>query len=247
MAIPTPVAWALLALCCGQVQGSDRSPLKVAVAANFRAAFVVVGLEFERAQRLELAPVFGSSGLLATQIRQGAPFDAFLSADMARPAALVSDGLAAGPVKIYVRGRVALWTPNRNASPMALEEEGRIGLPNPKLAPYGQAAVECLQTLGAWAGIQDRLVFGNNVAQVGHFLTAGSLPAGFVALGQLVAIDAPAERFWVCPEDAHQPIEQGAVVLRRSPMASEAEMFLDFIMAPARQARLAQLGYAADG
>lgn len=246
MAIPAPVAWALLALCCGQAQGSDRGALKVAVAANFRAAFVVVGAEFEQVQGVALAPVFGSSGLLATQIRQGAPFDAFFSADMARPAALVRDGLAAGPVRIYARGRVALWTPKRNAGPKALEA-GRIGLPNPKLAPYGQAAVECLQALGAWASVQDRLVFGNNVAQVGHFLTAGSLPAGFVALGQLVAVDVPEERYWVCPQDTHQPIEQGAVVVRRSPAALEAEMLLDFIMAPARQARLAQLGYAADG
>ena len=246
MAIPFRVAWALLALCCGQAQGNDRSPLKVAVAANFRAAFVVVGAEFEQAHGLALAPVFGSSGLLATQIRQGAPFDALLSADMARPAALVRDGLAAGPVRIYARGRVALWTPKRNASPAALEA-GRIGLPNPKLAPYGQAAVECLQALGIWASVQYRLVFGNNVAQVGHFLTAGSLPAGFVALGQLVAVGAPEERFWVCPQDAHRPIEQGAVAVRRSPMAREAEMLLEFFTAPARQARLAQLGYAADG
>ena len=165
---------------------------------------------------------------------------------MARPTALVRDGLATGPVRVYARGRVALWTPKGNASPVDLET-GRVGLPNPKLAPYGQAAVECMQALGAWEGVQNRLVFGNNVAQVGHFLTAGSLPAGFVALGQLMATNAPAERYWVCPENTHRPIEQGAVVVRRSPMATAAEGLLDFITAPARQARLAQLGYGADG
>ena len=246
MAIPTPVTWALLALCCTQAQGSVGATLTVAVAANFRAAFVAIEAEFERVQGLELAPVFGSSGLLATQIRQGAPFDAFLSADMARPAALVRDGLAAGPVRVYARGRVALWTPQGEASPVGLQA-GRVGLPNPTLAPYGQAAVECMQAVGVWEGIQNRLVFGNNVAQVGHFLTAGSLPAGFVALGQLMAVDAPAEHYWVCPENTHRPIEQGAVAVRRSPMATEAEGLLDFITAPARQARLTQLGYGADG
>ena len=246
MAVPTPVAWALLALCWSQAQGSVGGPLKVAVAANFRAAFVVVGAEFERVQSLELAPVFGSSGLLAAQIRQGAPFAAFLSADMARPEALVREGLAKGPVRVYAKGRVALWTPKGHAGPAALEA-GRVGLPNPRLAPYGQAAVECMQALEAWEGVRNRLVFGNNVAQVGHFLTSGSLPAGFVALGQLMAVDAPPERFWVCPEDTHLPIEQGAVVVRRSPMATEAQSLLDFITAPARQAHLAQLGYGADG
>ena len=105
------------------------SGLRIAVAANFRAPFAVLGADFTKAAGIELAPVFGASGLLATQIRQGAPFDAFLSADLARPQALVDDGLAAGPVRRYARGLVALWTPGRQAGPAALGL-GRIALPN---------------------------------------------------------------------------------------------------------------------
>ena len=218
------------------------SGLRIAVAANFRAPFAVLGADFTRAASIELTPVFGASGLLATQIRQGAPFDAFLSADLARPQALVDDGLAAGPVRRYARGLVALWTPGRQAGPAALGL-GRIALPNPKLAPYGQAAVECLQALQLWRPQQDSLVFGANVAQVGHFLSSGALPSGFVALGQLKALDVPAEHYWVCPQHTHQPIDQGAVLLHGA-AAGQAASFLDFITGPSVQARLAELGYA---
>ena len=93
------------------------SGLRIAVAANFRVPFAVLGADFTKAAGIELTPVFGASGLLATQIRQGAPFDAFLSADLARPQALVDDGLAAGPVRRYARGLVALWTPGASGWP----------------------------------------------------------------------------------------------------------------------------------
>lgn len=230
------LAWALEGLAAAADSG-----LKVAVAANFRAPFAVLSADFTKAEGVELVPVFGASGLLATQIRQGAPFDAFLSADLARPQALVDDGLAAGPVRLYARGRVALWTPGRQAGPEALGL-GRIALPNPKLAPYGQAAAECLQGLQLWRPRQDSLVFGSNVAQVGHFLSSGALPSGFVALGQLKALAVPAEHYWICPEQVHQPIDQGAVLVRGA--AGHAASFLDFMTGPRVQERLVELGYA---
>ena len=231
------LAWAL----AGMGTAAD-SGLKVAVAANFRAPFAALGADFTKAAGVELVPVFGASGLLATQIRQGAPFDAFLSADLARPQALVDDGLAAGPVRLYARGRVALWTPGRPAAPNALSL-GRIALPNPKLAPYGQAAVECLQALQLWRPHRDSLVFGSNVAQVSHFLSSGAVTSGFVALGQLQALAVPAKHYWVCPEHSHKPIDQGAVLLRGR-ASGRAAAFLDFMTGPSVQERLAELGYA---
>lgn len=216
--------------------------LKIAVAANFRVPFEMLGAEFAQANDVAITPVFGASGLLATQIRQGAPFDAFFSADLARPQALVDDGLAHGPVRLYARGRVALWAPRRSAGLADLGFD-RIGLPNPKLAPYGQAALECLQTLELWERHRDGLVFGSNVAQVTHFLVSGALPAGFVALGQLVAQEAPAQQYWVCPQQAHKPIDQGAVLMRVAGQA--AASFLEFMTGPSVRSRLAELGYAA--
>ena len=231
------------ALQAGAQAIHGNSSLRIAVAANFRAPFEMLGAQFAQANGVEIAPVFGASGLLATQIRQGAPFDAFFSADMARPQALVDDGLAHGPVRLYARGRVALWAPRRIAGLAGLGFE-RIGLPNPKLAPYGQAAVECLQTLQLWERHRDGLVFGSNVAQVTHFLVSGALPAGFVALGQLMAQEAPAEQYWVCPQQAHKPIDQGAVLMRGA-AGQAAASFLDFMTGASVRSRLPALGYAA--
>ena len=216
--------------------------LRLAVAANFRAPLNELADEFEHRHGVALSLAFGSSGLLAAQIRQGAPFDAFFSADTMRPEALIGDGLAAPPVTVYARGRVALRTPGP-AGAASHAGPRRIGIPNPQLAPYGAAAMQCLNRLGVWARFQDRLVFGNNVNQVDHFLESGALNLGFVALSQLVARDVPPERYWVCPAAFHAPIDQGAVVLRRSSHPSAARTLLRFMTHPATQARLQQLGY----
>ena len=224
---------------------ASASVLRVAVAANFRAPLEVLAGDIEERYGIQLFTTFGSSGLLTAQIRQGAPFDAFFSADTQRPQALIDDGLAIAPVTIYARGRVALKlsTPTKPERAVASH---RIGIPNPKLAPYGAAAMQCLQRLGVAQQTQSRLVFGNNVNQVDHFLETGALRAGFVALSQLVTRDIPSERYWVCPSNFHTPINQGAVVLLRSAASAEAKKLLRFMTSRAAQARLAQLGYLAN-
>ncbi len=216
--------------------------LRVAVAANFRTPLAELAEKFTDRYGIRVSATFGSSGLLSAQIRQGAPYDAFFSADTLRPQALIGDGLATAPVRVYARGRVAL----RMSTPIDPERLGaahRIGLPNPRLAPYGTAAMQCLQRLGVSQQLQNRLVFGNNVNQVDHFLETGALQFGFVALSQLVTRDIPPEHYWVCPSNFHTPINQGAVVLLRSPAFAEAQKLLSFMTSAATQARLTQLGY----
>ena len=224
------------------VEASIRAnALRLAVAANFRAPINELADAFEHRHGVPLSLTFGSSGLLAAQVRQGAPFDAFFSADTARPQALVDDGLAAAPVTVYARGRVAL------RSRSARTGMQRIGIPNPRLAPYGAAAMQCLERLGVRARFQHRLVFGNNVNQVDHFLESGALNLGFVALSQLVARGVPAERYWVCPASYHGQIDQGAVVLHRARHPSAAGALLRFMTHTDTQARLARLGYLPGG
>jgi len=222
---------------------AQHTPLRLAVAANFRAPLQALADEFERLHGIQLSPSFGSSGLLAAQIHQGAPFDAFFSADMQRPNTLVRDGIAAGPVTTYAQGRIALRFANERRAPNH-NPARRIGIPNPQLAPYGAAAVQCLQKLGVWRQVQERLVFGNNVNQIEHFLESGTLKTGFVALSHIVTRKIPTERYWLCPNRFHAPIDQGAVVLHRSRSPEAARSLLRFIVRPATQARLARLGYA---
>ena len=222
------------------------------MAANFRTALGELAGEFERRHGVALSATFGSSGLLAAQIRQGAPFDAFFSADTLRPEALIGDGLAAAPVTVYARGRLALRIPpaaadeHATGTAAATAGRGRIGIPNPRLAPYGAAAMQCLNRLGVRERVRERLVFGNNVNQVDHFLESGALDRGFLALSQLVARGVSPARYWVCPADYHAPIEQGAVLLDRSSQAPAVRTLFRFMTHPDTRARLAQLGYQPD-
>ena len=216
--------------------------LNVAVATNFRAPMLILREHFETRSHIGIAPTFGASGLLTAQIRQGAPFDVFLSADAARPRALVDDGFAEAPSITYAEGRVALWTPGRAATPSQIAGK-RLAIANPPVAPYGHAAAQCLRQLGLWETVEAHLVFGNNVSQVNHFVTTTAVPAGFVALSQLLAARTPEVNYWVCPPSYHDPIDQQGVVLAASTKPGAARAFLQFLTDSDTQALLATLGY----
>ena len=220
----------------------DGVVLNVAVAANFRAPFLLVRDHFENQSHNGVSPTFGSSGLLVAQIRQGAPFDIFLSADAARPGALVDDGYAEPPATTYAEGRIALWTPGRKASPSSIGNN-RLAIANPALAPYGQAAAQCLRRLGLWASVEPNLIYGNNVSQVNHFVTASAVTAGFIALSQLRSAQTPDEHYWLCPRSYHDPIDQQAVVLTASTKTNAARGFLNFLTDSKTQSLIAALGY----
>ena len=234
----------------GDAAARPSGSLRIAAAANFRIPLTELAGEFERRKGVGVALTFGSSGLLAAQIRQGAPFDAFFSADTERPGALVGEGLAIGPVTVYAQGRVALrmspGLPVRTTGSAPDFGAGRIGIPNPELAPYGAAAVQCLKRLGVWEQLRDRLVFGNNVNQIDHFLESGALHSGFVALSQLAGREIPPRFYWTCPADFHAPIDQGAVILSRARHPATARALLQFMTQPATRTRLLRMGYAGD-
>jgi molybdate transport system substrate-binding protein len=230
------LAWSLTSTWAGAEE------LRVAVAANFRDAFVEVSKLYEQHSGTRPDAVFGSSGMLYAQITQGAPFHLFLSADRKRPLQLETAGLTASPVITYARGRLALWMPERDASPDALAGE-RFALANPQLAPYGEAARACLERLGLWQANEANAIYGNNVSQTFHFVASGAVGAGLVAYAQLLSQDVPTREFWLAPDSCYEPIDQGVVVLKSS-FEPEAARFMTFLLGPEVQERLAELGYA---
>ncbi|MCZ6618058.1 MAG: molybdate ABC transporter substrate-binding protein, partial [Gammaproteobacteria bacterium] len=172
----------------GPVRDSETPErLRAAVAANFREPFAKLSEHYQRSGGDTVQAVFGSSGMLSAQIQQGAPFDLFFSADSERPHDLVISGHASGKPFTYARGRLALWMPG-GAQGMAVDPEtavaGRFALANPKLAPYGRAARECLQSMKLWAQARDRAVYGNNISQTYHFIASRGVAAGFIAFSQ---------------------------------------------------------------
>ena len=199
---PTPKLVAVVALLC--TAASSAAPLRVAVASNFQAAFEAVRTTL--AARAEAT--YGSTGLLYAQIMQGRTFDAFLSADRERPLKLVAEGRAFG-ARVYARGSLVLLVDEGSPGRQWLTTDKRVALANPQTAPYGRAAREALDALGA----RPRLINALNVAQAFHFAASGAADGAFVALAQVTAQGIAPERYWRLPDRLHEPIDQVAVVM----------------------------------
>lgn len=225
-------ALAALALLFATVGAAQ--PLRVAVAANFQAAFARIASDYDA----PLRPTYGSSGLLYAQIVQGRPFDAFLSADRERPQKLVAEGRAFGIVT-YATGRLALVVNGDDAPGIAwLGDRRRVAIADPKTAPYGRAALQVL----AKANAEPQRITALNVAQAFHFAASGAVDGAFASLAQVLAQDTPRRRYWIPAENLHDPIEQTAVVVYGGNEAA-AQMFLAYLTGTAAQAQIRAAGY----
>lgn len=228
---------------------SHADTVHAAVAANFTAAIKRLTPLFEQQSGHQLLASFGASGQLYAQINNGAPFDLMLSADDVIPTKLVDEGLADPDSHfIYASGRLALWS----KTPGYVDDHGevlqrakfkRIAIANPKTAPYGQAAMQTLNALGLQEQLAGRFITGENIAQTQQFVSTGNVPLGFVALAQVMALpEAERGSYWLVPVELHQPIDQGAVLLKRSKTPA-AQQFLDFLRTPEAAAVIRELGY----
>lgn len=226
----------------------------IAVATNFLPVAEALEPVFAAGtgQRIRLAG--GSTGKLAAQILNGAPYDAFLAADAERPALLEAEGLAVPESRFtYATGRLALWSadPARvgpdGARTLAKADFRRLAMANPELAPYGAAAAETLAALGLADALAPKIVLGENVGQAQALVATGNAELGFVALSGIDGPRAPAGGSrWLVPEELHAPIRQDAVLLARAPPDGAAAAFLDFLKTgPAREI-IAAHGYAVD-
>lgn len=221
----------------------------IAVAANFTAAANEIAAAFAAETGHEAVLSFGSTGKLYTQIAHGAPFDAFLAADTARPERAEREGLAvAGSRFTYAIGRIVLWSRDRHRvqGPESLQGGtfSRLAIANPKTAPYGTAALQTLTTLGLAEDLQGRLVYGENIAQTYQFVTTGNAELGFVALSQVTGHDDGSR--WPVPPGFYDPIHQQAVLLARGAGNAAARAFLDFLRGPTAAAIVGRYGYATE-
>ena len=211
---------------------------------------------FERETGHTVRLSLGSSGSFVAQISNGAPFDVFLAADMNYPRRLEQAGLIEpGSLQVYGTGRIVLWV--RQDSPVDLGRLGmealldpavrRIAIANPRLAPYGTAAVEAMEGAGIYDQVSPRIVRGENVAQAAQFVAAGAADIGVIALSQAAAPRMPAGRYWEVPADLHAPIEQGVAILARARQSGRyqaARQFVDMLMGPLGRSILGKYGFA---
>lgn len=224
--------------------------VQVAVAANFTAPAQRVAAEFERDTGHRALLSFGASGRFYAQIKNGAPFAVFLSADEATPLRLEAEGAAVpGSRFTYAIGRLALWSaqPGRVDTEGAVLQRGNfahLAIANPKTAPYGAAAVEVLAALGVLEGLKPKLVQGENIAQAQQFVASGNAELGFVALSQVWRDGKLSEgSVWVVPTRLHAPIRQDAVLLLAGRDKPAAQALLSYLKGDKARALIRSFGY----
>lgn len=237
------LSFAALSFWIGAVLPAHAADIHVACASNFTATLEKLADAFERDQPHRLRLSSGSTGKLYAQIRNGAPFDIFLSADRERPALLHEEGLAEAP-STYAIGRLALYAPK--GEPRALLERGdflHISIANPQTAPYGAAARRVLENMQLWNTLQTRLVIGENIGQTFQFVHSGNAELGFVALAQIRALHIAQEHYWLVPAEQHASLAQDAALLRGSRAPDAARAFLEFLKSAPAHVIIERDGY----
>lgn len=224
----------------------------IAVAANFLGVLETLADEFEDATVHRVTITSGSTGQLYAQIVNGAPFDILLAADTERPQLLAAAGLGdPSSVFTYAVGRLALWSRDpalvdgQTLTRLAEIEFRWFAIAEPEVAPYGAAARQALEAVGAWESIRPRLVSGQNIAQAFAMVETRNADLGLVALSQAIAYRGISS-YEIVPSELHEPIRQDAILLQRSADNAAARQFLDFVRTPEAAAVLERNGYAPD-
>lgn len=239
----------LMVLCCAG-RWAPAEEISVAVASNFTLVMRDIVAEFERSSAYQVKLSYGSSGKFYAQIRHGAPFQVFFSADQAKPKALQRDGLIVpGSRFTYATGALVLWSTkpglvDENATRLKRGDFNRLAMANPRLAPYGMAAVEVLENLGLKEATRAKWVQGENIAQTYQFVSSASVDMGFVALSQIIH-RAHVERGsrWIIPTELYNPIRQDAVLLQRGADSAAAQALLRFVRGEKARDIIESYGY----
>ena len=224
--------------------------VQVAVAANFAAPMQKIAAQFEKDSGHRLFISSGATGKFYAQIRNGAPFEVLLAADDETPARLEKEGSAvAGSRFTYAIGKLVLWS----AMPDAVDGKGEVlkkghfthlALANPKLAPYGAAAMESLKALGLLDALRPKFVQAENIAQAFQFVASGNAELGFVAMSQVYEDGKlKSGSAWAVPANLHQPIRQDAVILEKGRSKPAAEALMRFLKSEQAKNLIRQVGY----
>ena len=229
--------------------GACADELSVAVAANFTAPMKQIAAEFEKDTGHKVIASFGSTGKFYAQIKNGAPFEVLLTADDETPTRLVKENAAvAGSQFTYAIGKLMLWSAKPgmvDAAGEVLKKGGfdHIALADPKLAPYGAAAVETMKALGVYDSLQPKIVTAENIAQAYQFVSSGNSQLGFVALSQVLKDGKIEGSAWQVPANLYTPIRQDAVVLDRGRGKPAAEALMKFLKTDKTKAIIKSFGY----
>jgi molybdate transport system substrate-binding protein len=242
-----------LVLVVGITAGASNvfaAEVSVAVAANFTAPMQKIAQMFAQDTGHKALLAFGSTGSFYAQIKNGAPFQILLAADDRTPARIEHEGLGVPNSRFtYATGKLVLWS----KQPGLVDDKGdvlrngkfeRIAIANPKLAPYGAAAIEALTALGLLQTLQPKFVQGENIAQTYQFVATESAPLGFVAVSQVFTDGHYKEgSAWLVPANLHTPILQDAILLKSGKDNPAAISLLAYLRGERAKGIIRSFGY----
>lgn len=245
-AISLWVIFLLLMNSCHQEQ--EKAVLTIAAAANTQFVLETLTDHFTETHAIRCELIISSSGKLTAQLKAGAPYDVFISADQKYPQSLYDAGLCKTPPQTYAIGKLALWSMKKDY-PLSLDsltdpQIKHIAIANPQTAPYGQAAMELLQEKGVYEQVMGKLVYGESIAQTNQFITSQNADMGITAAAVVHAPMMKHKGHWrILDTDLHQPIQQGVVIMGKSRHQDIAQQFVHFIFSEKGKAILEQYGY----
>jgi molybdate transport system substrate-binding protein len=250
----TFILLAAMLICVVLPCAAQNKEIRVAAAADLQTALPEVAAAFQAGTGTHVEIVFGSSGNFLAQIKNGAPFDLFFSADNDYPKRLEDSGLALANTRIvYGLGRIALWMPpNSPCDPhreawkcLSDSNVKKIAIANPAHAPYGRAAVAALREAGIYDRFKDKLVLGENISQAAQFVQSGNAQAGIIAYSLALSPTMRNGKWWEIPAELYPAIEQSAVILKAAKNEQAARQFLTFVTQGPGHAVLERYGFLA--
>jgi molybdate transport system substrate-binding protein len=248
---PFVVAVLVVAAACGHHDRGPDGPLQVAAAADLAYAFKDIGAAYTKETGREVKFTFGSTGVLAKQIANGAPFDVFAAANVSYVDDVVKAGACAGDSKaLYARGRIVVWWRKGTSGPRSLAELAdprfeRIAIANPEHAPYGKAAKQALAKAGVWDAVAPRMVYGENVQQTLQFAQSGNADVAIVALSLATVTDGGVTL--AIDPDSIPPIDQALVVCGSGAMTDAGRAFTKYVNSEAGRAIMRRYGFVLPG
>jgi molybdate transport system substrate-binding protein len=244
---PTCLATLLAVFTVAAAQADE---VQVAVAANFTAPIQAIAADFEKDTGHKLVAAYGATGQFYTQIKNGAPFEVFLSADDTTPEKLEKEGdTVKGSRFTYAIGTLALWSAKEGyvdakGEVLKKNQYQHLSIANPKAAPYGLAATQVLEKLKLTEATKAKIVEGQNITQAYQFVSTGNAELGFVALSQIFKDGkVTSGSAWIVPASMHDPIKQDAVILNKGKDNAAAKALVEYLKGPKAAAVIKSYGY----
>ncbi|MFN8673012.1 MAG: molybdate ABC transporter substrate-binding protein [Candidatus Sericytochromatia bacterium] len=231
---------------------SENNTITVATSANVQYVMNELKEEFKKESGIEVKPIINSSGKLVTQIKNNAPFDIFMSADMDYPNNLYKSGFSEKKPEIYAYGKLVLWTMkefNLSSGIKILTDNKveKIALANPITAPYGKEAINSLNFYRIKENLKNKIIFAESIAQVNNYIFAKAVDIGFTSKSTVISPEMKNKGKWVeIDPKTYSPIAQSIIILNygKKNNNQKSQKFYNFIFSKKGQKIFEKYGYA---